>query len=135
MYHEMFRSARNAAFDVGAELRLLPESHTAFELEGAWLVVGPTGLFVVAWDEDDLELAAQRAVRRADEVRSRLALELAWVPFVDALVFTSHPDGQLRLPCIAVPATMMRSALAEGPPSVDDDTLARLRELPLQRLG
>ena len=130
----MFRSPRHAALDIGAELRQLPASHTTFQLEGAWLVVGPTGLFVVASEDGDLEVAAHRAMRRAEEVRGRLALELAWVPFVDALVATSQPDGPMRLPCIAVPANLLRLALAEGPRTVDDETLSTLSLLQLQRL-
>ncbi len=131
----MFRPARSAAVDVRAELQLLPTTHTTFQLEGAWLVVGPTGLFVIVAEEDDLAIAASRAIRRADEVRSRLAMELAWVPFVDALVATRQPDGPLRLPCIAVPSNLLRLAISEGPRTVDDATLATLAMLQLQRLG
>ena len=118
-----------------AELQQLPTTHTTFQLEGSWFVVGPTGLFVIAAEDGDLDEAAHRAVRRADEVRSQLALELAWVPFVDAVVATASNDGPMRLPCIAVPLNLLRLAISEGPRTVDDDTLASLARLQLGRLG
>lgn len=130
----MFRSVRPAAVDVSAELRGLPTNHLTFQLEGAWLVVGPTGLFVIVPDEGDLEGAAERATSRALEVRSRLAAELAWVPFVDALVATNRDDATTRLPCIALPADLLRFTIVEGPRTVDEDTLSKLALLSLHRL-
>jgi hypothetical protein len=131
----MFRSARSTAVDVSAELQQLPTTHTTFQLEGSWFVVGPTGLFVIAAEDGDLDEAAHRAVRRAEEVRSQLALELAWVPFVDAVVATASSDGPMRLPCIAVPLNLLRLAISDGPRTVDDETLARLTRLRLARLA
>lgn len=122
----MFRSVRSAAVDVSAELQQLPTSHVSFQLEGAWFVLGPTGLFVVVADEGDMIEAADRATTRASELRLQLALDVDWVPFVDALVATHRDDAYRTLPCIAVPTDLLRYTLTEGPRAVDEETLARL---------
>jgi hypothetical protein len=122
----MFRSVRSAAVDVSAELQQLPTSHVSFQLEGAWFIVGPTGLFVVVADEGDVVEAADRATQRAVEVRTQLARDVAWVPFVDALVATQHDESCRTLPCITVPTHLLRYTLTEGPRAVDEETLARL---------
>jgi hypothetical protein len=131
----MFKSARSTAVDVSAELQQLPTTHTTFHLEGSWFVVGPTGLFVITAEDGDLDEAAGRAVRQAEELRAQLALELAWVPFVDAVVATASNDGPMRLPCIAVPLNLLRLAISDGPRTIGDDTLAALARLELRRLS
>ena len=135
----MFRAGRSAigehaatSVTVAAQLQLLPVWHVTFQLEGAWLVIGPTGLFVITADEGDLRAAADRATARAGEVRTRLATELAWVPFVDALVGTVRDESVAELPCLAVPTDLLRYTIAEGPRTVDDDTLERLTRMRLQ---
>ena len=129
----MFRTAKTGV-DVQDQLSQLPVTHMTFHVEGGWLVVGPTGLFVLTTDDgDDLEGAARRAVERANEVRERLSLELAWVPYVDALVATNDPDGPMHLPCLAVPADLLTGAIVEGPQTIDDETLNTLGRLRLNR--
>ena len=135
----MFRAARQAHDEhtatstvVAGQLQLLPVWHVTFQLEGAWLVVGPTGLFVITADDGDLRAAADRATARALEVRNRLATELAWVPFVDALVGTSRDEALAELPCLAVPIDLLLYTIAEGPRTGDDDTLERLTRMRLQ---
>jgi hypothetical protein len=130
----MFRSARSTATDVRTELQLLPPSHTTFQLDDAWFVVGPTGLFVVAADDGDLDAAARRAVLRAERLRDEVSLELAWVPFVDAIVATASNDGPVRLACLTVPVNLLRLAIADGPRTVDDETLEALGRLQLRRI-
>jgi hypothetical protein len=120
----MFRSVRAAAPDVEAELRELPATHAAFLEEGSWVVLGPTGLFVVTDGATGLYEAALSSVLGAFRLRSDLATELAWVPFVDALVVADDAPPADELPCPAVPFRMLRSILSEGPRIVDEQTLA-----------
>jgi hypothetical protein len=119
----MFRSVR-AVPDVGAELRELPATHVAYLAEGSWIVLGPTGLFVVTDGASGLYEAALTSVLGAFRLRSDLATELAWVPFVDALVVTDDPPPADELPCPAVPARLLRSTVSEGPRIVDEGTLS-----------
>ena len=123
----MFRSVRAAAPDVEAELRELPATHAAYPHEGTWVVLGPTGLFVVTDGSDGLYEAAMTSVLGAFRLRSELASELAWVPFVDALVVAEEAPPAEELPCPAVPVRLLRSTLSEGPRMVDDGTLTWLQ--------
>jgi hypothetical protein len=120
----MFRSVRAATSDVGAELRELPASHVAYLHEGSWVVLGPTGLFVVTDGAEHLYEAALTSVLGAFRLRSDLAVDLAWVPFVDALVVADDAPPADELPCPAVPARLLRSTVSEGPRIVDAVTLA-----------
>ena len=119
----MFRSVR-AAPDVEAELRELPASHVSYLHEGSWVVLGPTGLFVVTDGSTGLYEAALTSVLGAFRLRSDLATDLAWVPFVDALVVADDAPSADELPCPAVPARMLRATVSEGPRTVDEATLA-----------
>jgi hypothetical protein len=130
----MFRPVRTAAVDVAAELRELPTSHVTFQHERAWFVLGPTGLFVVADGSDDPFQSGLVAVVGARRLRSDIASELAWIPFVDALVVSEDAEP-VGLPCPSVPLRMLRSALTEGPRIVDDDTLSRIIRRRLQLLS
>jgi hypothetical protein len=132
---DMFRTTRPPSVDVSAELRDLPTSHLTYHHEGAWFVLGPTGLFVITADEGNLQTAAELAVANAARLRGDLATELAWVPFVDALVATLSPDATLSLPCIAVPASLLRYTVSEGPRTVPGATLAQLTRLWLSVLS
>jgi hypothetical protein len=125
--------ATKPAVDVQAQLTSLPVEHLTFHVEGGWLVIGPTGLFVLTSDDGDLEGAARRAVERAQEVRDRLSQELVWVPYVDPLVATADPEGPRQLPCLAIPADLVTAAIVEGPQTVDNETLAKLGRLQLNR--
>ncbi len=131
----MFRTTRAPGVDVSAELRDLPTSHLTYHHEGAWFVLGPTGLFVITADEGDLAQAADLAVANAAALRGDLATQLAWVPFVDALVATHHPDAALGLPCIAVPASLLRLTVSEGPRTVPESSLAQLTRLWLSKIS
>jgi hypothetical protein len=130
----LFRSAKARVRDVGGELRRLATSHSTFQLDGGWFVVGPTGLFVVAAGEPDLGTAARWAVDRATAMRAELADQLVWVPFVDAIVATSHSGPGTDLPCLVVPVSLLRSTIEDGPRTVDDATLSKLGLLAMRRL-
>jgi hypothetical protein len=131
----MFRTTRSPGVDVSGELRDLPTSHLTYHHEGAWFVLGPTGLFVITADDGHLQEAAELAVANAARLRADLAKELAWVPFVDALVATHNPEAALSLPCIAVPVSLLRYTVSEGPRTVPEATLAQLTRLWLSILS
>jgi hypothetical protein len=130
----MFRSPRTSAHGVRAELRRLDTRHCVFQLEGGWFVVGPTGLFVVGEDDGDLRGAATWAARRARTMRAELADQLVWVPCVDPVVVTSDEAVPQGLPCLVVPEGLLRYTVADGPTTVDDDTLSKLALLALKRI-
>ena len=130
----LFRSARSQVNDVGTELRRLGTSHSTFQLDTGWFVVGPTGLFVVAEDDGDLDTAAQWAIDRAVAMRAELADKLVWIPFVDAIVATTRAAGSTDLPCLVVPTSLLRYTIEEGPRTVDDVTLSKLGLLAMRRL-
>ncbi len=130
----MFRSARSQVRDVGAELRRLDTSHSVFQVDNAWFVVGPTGLFVVAADEGDLDETARWATERAVAMREWLADQLVWVPCVDPVVVTDQAHLADRVGVLAVPLSLLHYTLAEGPRTVDDATLSKLGLLSLRRM-
>lgn len=130
----MFRTSRSVLVDLESELRSLPADHVVFVLDDAWLVVGPTGVFVVADGDEDLGAATRRVAARADALRTRLADEMPFVPFVDAVVTTSTVDFDPVQPALVIPVDLVRFTICEGRTIVDVDTLARLTLLGLPRL-
>jgi hypothetical protein len=131
----MFRSQRTTANSLTAVLRALPRSVTVFDVSDAWLVVGPSGLFVLTEDDGDLTAAALRAAARADSVRLRLSDELVWVPFVDAMCVTADTSFDSNQPCLVVPHDVVAQTVTGGPVSVDAETLEKLRLLAFPVLG
>ena len=131
----VFRSARPIASEARDELVRLGTAHITFQIDDGWLVVGPTGLFVVSTATGDLATAADDVCTRAGEIRKRLANDLSFVPFVDAVLVTDErlPGG--ALPCMAIDPSNLRTTIAEGPRTIDDETLGRLGLLALQRLA
>jgi hypothetical protein len=109
--------------DLARALEGLPDDVTVRSLGGAHLVVGPAGAQVVALDDGSAD--APRAVARlASVVRSALAEEVPWMPFVHALLVTDRAD-----PCPPAtrisPALLLR-AVSEGPVTLDPAILDRL---------
>lgn len=131
----MFRWARSDELDLSATLAQLPTHFLTFVLDGAWLVVGPTGVFVVTGDEDGLDRAVTRVEARAIEMRAHLSNELDWVPFVDALVVSAEPveDHGADGPATVLPADLVISAITSGRQTVDDETLMKLTRIGLRR--
>lgn len=110
--------------DLARALEGLPDEVLVRPLGGAHLVVGPAGAQVVALDDGSPD-APRATARLASVVRSALAEEVPWMPFVHALLVTDRPD-----PCPPAtrisPALLLR-ALAEGPVTLEDRILDRLR--------
>jgi hypothetical protein len=116
---------RHGPEDLARALAGLPEEITVRPLGGAHLVVGPAGAQVVALDDGSPD-APRAAARLASVVRSALAEEVPWMPFVHALLVTDRPD-----PCPPAtrisPALLLR-AVSEGPAILDPAILGRLRQ-------
>lgn len=122
----MFRSHRVSPASLSDTLRGLGNAVTVFDVDDAWLVVGPTGLFVLTEDTGDLPAAAGRAAERAGRVRLRLSDELVWVPFIDAMCVTSVVAFDPSQPCLIVPHDLVVHTVTGGPASIDAETLAKL---------
>lgn len=132
----MFRSVRSAALDVSNALRSLPTTHVAYFHEHSWLVIGPTGLYVVITEDGDIEAAAAVALQRARRLRTDLARELAWVPFVEAVVVVdSRKRSRPSVPALVVPIQRLADTISGGPQLVDDATLALLTRLRLDNVA
>lgn len=113
--------------DVDGILAGLPGAYRAVALGAERLVAGPTGLFLVAPPAaDGLEATASRLARRAADARVALARELAWVPFVDALVVADVEAAPG--PATVVPAALLGRVLTEGSPILDGPTVERVGE-------
>lgn len=132
----MFRSRSDAADRLHRQLQALPTQFLVYMLDAAWFVVGPTGLFVVTEQGDDPSRSCTRAAAQAQTVRSQLANELHWVPFVDAIVVGDgrNLDAGAASDCALIPRSMLRATLCDGPKTVDDESLARLAMVRLRRV-
>lgn len=110
--------------DLTRALAGLPDDVTVRPMGGAHLVVGPVGAQVVALDDGSAD-APRATARLASVVRSALAEEVPWMPFVHALLVTDRAD-----PCPPAtrisPALLLR-AVSEGPVTLDAAILERLR--------
>jgi len=127
----MFRSQRATPVPLEHLLRALPPEVTVFVLDGAWLVVGGSGLFVLTEDDGDLSAATARAAARTDAVRLELSDRLVWVPFIDAMCATYDSAFDPDQPCLVVPQDLVAHTVTAGPQQIDADTLAKLRTLRL----
>lgn len=110
--------------DLARALADLPEDITVCPLGPAHLVLGPTGAQVVALDDGSPD-APRAAARLASVVRSALAEEVPWTPFVHALLVTDRADPCPPATRIAPPQLLR--AVADGPETVDPALLRRLR--------
>lgn len=129
----MFKSHATAG-DVSATLANLPTEHLVFMLDAAWMVVGPTGVFVLVVEESTAEPAAH-AVAQAEALRERLADQISWVPFIDAMVVIADREAA-RVeagPCPSVPLRRLLTTIVDAPRRVDDETLAGLARIGLRR--
>ena len=130
----MFRSQRVTPTTLAETLRSLPDAVAVFDVGKAWLVVGPSGLFVLTEDGGDLAADALRAAERADAVRLKLSDELVWVPFIDAMCVTNDVTFDPAQPCLIVPHDLVAHTVTGGPVSVDTETLGKLTLLGYPRV-
>lgn len=120
----MFRPHPNAR-EVSRRVARLPLDYAVSRLGDHWIVLGPTGLFVVGRAGDDLTTDADVTVALAHRIRSQLSDVMPWVPFIDALVVTAEAD--LSVPCTLVDIATLEMALLSGPVSIDELGLEQLR--------
>ena len=120
----MFRPHPNAR-EVSRRVARLPLDYAVDRLGDHWIVLGPTGLFVVGRAGDDLTADADVTVALAHRIRSHLSDVMPWVPFIDALVVTA--DADLSVPCTLVDIATLEMALLSGPISIDEVGLNQLR--------
>jgi hypothetical protein len=109
-------------------LAALPPGRILAGTGAGWLVVGPSGAFVVLPDPSGGNGAGRRAGALAEATRAALAEHLSWVPFVDAVVVTDR-DGSCGPGATAVPVDLLPEVLVEGPTVIDDPTVRRVGEL------
>lgn len=119
------RSSKPGLTDVLSEL---PERFHCVQDDSGWLVVGPTGAFMVGEGARNPRAAGQQLARAAGRFRSAVADELSWAPFVDVLVVAGDQDVVLPAASL-VTLDMVIDTITAGPPMLDDETVARLREL------
>ena len=114
--------------EIDGILAALPPSFRWFDGGEVRMVAGPTGLFLVApAGADGVPGTASRLARRAAATRDALAAELAWVPFVDALVVADSEASPG--PATVVPAGLLHRVLTEGQPILDPATVERVERV------
>lgn len=116
--------------NIDEALASLPGEFAVASNGEARLVAGPSGAFVmVGFDglnspTDSSFLASQLAA----DTRAALADHLSWVPFIDTLLVSLHPDQGRSFSC-AVPLDMVQSTVCEGRTVVDERALGVIRDL------
>lgn len=113
---------------LGELAHLLPAGWQAREFSGTCVVVGPTGVFVVADDDDNLAVSTRIAVRAAAELRERIAASLSWAPFVDALV-VSDQSAPPSSEATVVPPRLALDVLTTGTVQLRPAEVARITEV------
>lgn len=113
----------HAPDDLDGALDSLPPGYLVVPLGRARFVLGPSGAHVMVLD--DGHPAAPRVVSRlASVIRSALAEQIAWVPYVDAFLVTDR-----REPCppaTRVPHGLIPRSLVDGPAVLSRTELERL---------
>jgi hypothetical protein len=107
----------------------LPPGFHAVAVRVGWLVIGPTGAFLVV-DDDVVPDAGSTAVAAAAELRRVLSERTTWVPFIEPLVVSSDPAVDRAAGAAPViPSDLLVSVIAEGHPTVDAATVRRTVDL------
>lgn len=120
----MFR-AHTSAREVSRHVAALPDRFEVRRLGAHWVVLGPTGIFVVGRTRRELAHETERTAELAHELRGRLAESVPWVPFVDALVVAEGEHHHLA--CTVVPVNMLVFALTAGAATIEPHGVDQLR--------
>jgi hypothetical protein len=107
-------------------LRQLPDAFGVTSIGPADVVVGPTGVFVVLAHDGSIE-RARGLVRLASTVRSALAEEMAWVPFVHALLVDDAMQSIAQ--ATVVPPQHLTEVLTEGRMTLELETIETILAL------
>lgn len=119
----MFLPQPNAR-EVSRQVARLPLDYFVCRSEEHWIVVGPTGIFVVGRSGEDPTASAELTVSLARRIRARLSDVIPWVPFVDPLLVAGK---HLDLPCTVVDIHSLEMALLCGPVAIDEVGVDELR--------
>ena len=103
----------------------LPDDYLVRRCAEHWVIVGPTGLFVVGRSDGDPVASCQRAVAMAHLLRTRLADVLSWVPFVSAVLVADADRHDLA--CAVVDMDGLGPLLRNGGQQIGDGALHLLR--------
>jgi len=114
-----------SAPEVHARVMTLPEEYLVRRFNDHWVVLGPTGLFLVGKGEGQPDLAAARTAVTAHRLRNRLAEVVEFVPFIDPVVVTS--DSESGHPCAMVELDLLEGLLTSGPEVIPEGELQLLR--------
>jgi hypothetical protein len=121
----MFQALRSARPPIDRALDTLPADYRTTASGQERIVVGPTGAFALTPPEPDVETAARRVGRAANDVRKFLATALSWAPFVDALVVVDGPGGRVENVGV-VPSRLLARMITDGPRLLDDELVGRI---------
>lgn len=103
----------------------LPDDFISRRTGDRWVVIGPTGLFLIATTPGDTHLLAEQTAIDAHLLRTRLADVLELVPFVDPVVCSTEPSESLT--CAIVEPRMLTALLLGGPDVIPESELQLLR--------
>jgi hypothetical protein len=103
----------------------LPDDFIARRTGDRWVVIGPTGLFLIAATVGDPHMLAEQTAIDAHLLRSRLAEVLDLVPFVDPVVCAAEPSDNMN--CAIVEPRMLSALLLGGPEVIPESELQLLR--------
>ena len=103
----------------------LPDDFLVRRCVEHWVVVGPTGLFVIGRSDGDPAASAQRVVAIAHLLRTRLADDLSWVPFVSAVLVADADRHDVA--CAVVDMDGLGPLLRNGGRQIGDGALHLLR--------
>jgi len=103
----------------------LPDDYLVRRCIDQWVVVGPTGLFVIGRENSDPDADTRRTASMAHLLRTRLAEELSWVPFVSAVVVSDH--ARYGLACPVVKMHDLEPVLHSSGRQITDGALQLLR--------
>lgn len=107
-------------------LATLPSSYVVAGQNGARLVVGPHGAFVLLPAGGDLQQAADRLAKLTSITREAMCEHLTLVPFLDALAVTSGATPR-HAPVTVAPLDLLTDVLTHGPEVIDSSTLDTIR--------
>lgn len=115
----------------GEEVRALaPDGYLAVDLDGAELLAGPAGAFLVVVAGDPAAL--ERLATRAGQVRRLMGEHLQWVPFVHPIVLSDTPLLVSR--AVTMTADQLRRRMIGGRPSIEPETLDKIGEMVERRI-
>lgn len=121
----MFQALRSARPPIDRALDALPAEYHTMASGQERIVIGPTGAFALTPPDPDVETAARRVSRTANDIRKYVAAALSWAPFVDALIVVDGPGGRVESVGL-VPSRLLARMITDGPRLLDDNLVDRI---------